>query len=95
MHILGQYWFYLAIPVFVTIYYFAQMYYRRSSIEIQRLEAVTRAPLFSYFSETLNGIASIRAYQKEADFSEHNIAKLDYHNRFAHPFAPSSTLFLS
>ena len=80
---LGQPWIYLAVPFFVVIYYLAQLYYRRSSIEIQRLEATTRAPLFSYFSETLNGISTIRAYRVENEFLERQKEKLEYHNRYA------------
>jgi hypothetical protein len=46
----------------VVIYYLISSFYRRTSVELQRLEALSRSPLLSHFSETLAGRASIRAY---------------------------------
>lgn len=38
-------------------------YYRRSNIELQRLDAVSRSPIYAHFSETLSGVETIRAYR--------------------------------
>lgn len=51
---LGTPWFLLSIPPFLLIYWYLQHIYRKSAIAIQRLESLTRAPLFSDFSESLS-----------------------------------------
>jgi ABC-type multidrug transport system fused ATPase/permease subunit len=55
-------WFLTAMPVFGLIYCGA--YYLSSSAtrDLQRLEAVSRSPIFTQFSETLNGLSTIRAF---------------------------------
>lgn len=37
-------------------------YYRRTSRELQRLDSISRSPVYNHFSETLNGVDSVRAY---------------------------------
>lgn len=41
---------------------FIQEYYRRTSVDLRRLEALARSPLYSHFSETLEGVSTLRAY---------------------------------
>lgn len=50
---LGAPWILLALPPFAVFYYLLQRRYRYSSIEIQRSESLTRAPVYSLLSETL------------------------------------------
>lgn len=40
-----------------------QEYYRKSVVDLRRLESVAYSPLYSHFSETLDGVSTIRAYQ--------------------------------
>ena len=51
---MGAPWFLIIIPPFIAVYWFIQHYYRKSSIEVQRIEAVSRAPVYSDFSESLS-----------------------------------------
>ena len=44
------------------VYYLVQKWFRKSSTEIQRIENITRSPIFSDFSQTLSGTSTIRAY---------------------------------
>ena len=37
-------------------------YYRRTSRELQRLDSISRSPVYNHFSEMLNGVDSVRAY---------------------------------
>lgn len=37
------------------------MFYVRSSREIKRLEAISRSPVYSFFSSTIDGLANLRA----------------------------------
>ncbi|CAC5426428.1 ABCC9 [Mytilus coruscus] len=56
-----------AIPLFI-LYYLIQLFFRASARELQRLDNTTKSPIFSHFSETLNGLQTIRAYRAEKRF---------------------------
>ncbi|XP_065007832.1 ABC transporter C family member 13 isoform X1 [Musa acuminata AAA Group] len=57
------------------IYRKLQFYYRCTSRELRRLDSVSRSPIYSSFTETLDGSCTIRAFKKEeifmARFLEH------------------------
>ncbi|EHY51906.1 ATP-binding cassette transporter yor1 [Exophiala dermatitidis] len=58
------YFHYFAValgPLFI-LFLFASSYYRSSAREIKRHEAVLRSNVFARFSESISGVASIRAY---------------------------------
>merc|ERR1711871_1531614 len=50
------------------LYYRAQKFFRKSSTEIQRLESISKSPIYANFSETLNGIATVRAFGDQEVF---------------------------
>ena len=70
------------IPILIG-YWYLQKYYRKTSVELKRLDNVTRSPLFALFSESLGGSgqATIRAYDATQRFFERNKALLDQNNR--------------
>ena len=45
---------------------------RRGAIRLQRLEATTRSPIYSRFSELLNGLSTVRAYNQTKRFKVAN-----------------------
>ncbi len=47
----------------------------------QRLDAILRSSLYSHFSESLSGIATIRAYSEEDRFLKENRDWVDIENR--------------
>ncbi|XP_038982338.1 ABC transporter C family member 13-like isoform X1 [Phoenix dactylifera] len=57
------------------VYRKLQFYYRSTSRELRRLDSVSRSPIYSCFTETLDGSSTIRAFRKEefflARFMEH------------------------
>ena len=55
----------ILIPVIpaMKIYGSFAKYFRSTSRELQRLESVSRAPIFAQFGETLAGTSTIRAYR--------------------------------
>eukprot|EP00600_Ochromonadales_sp_CCMP1393_P017669 CAMPEP_0175031920 /NCGR_PEP_ID=MMETSP0005-20121125/21113_1 /TAXON_ID=420556 /ORGANISM="Ochromonas sp., Strain CCMP1393" /LENGTH=1650 /DNA_ID=CAMNT_0016292283 /DNA_START=12 /DNA_END=4964 /DNA_ORIENTATION=+ len=64
------------IPIF-AFYYFAQRYYIRTSRELTRLENTSRSPIYALFSETLDGLTTIRAYKSERRLISKNNRLLD------------------
>ena len=63
------------------IYYILQKYYRRSYIEMQRLDAVSRSPIYAHFSESLAGVETIRAYNLKSSFAISSDRKVDVNHR--------------
>ena len=52
----------IVIVIAAIFYYIAQHNFRRSNTDIQRIESLTRTPIFSDFQAVLAGSPSIRAY---------------------------------
>ncbi|GMF61590.1 unnamed protein product [[Candida] boidinii] len=61
------------------------MYYLATSRELRRLDSVSRSPIFAHFQETLNGVATIRAYGQLDRFSFLNKYKMDKNMAAYHP----------
>uniref|UniRef100_J3MBW1 MRP-like ABC transporter n=2 Tax=Oryza brachyantha TaxID=4533 RepID=J3MBW1_ORYBR len=59
----------ILVPLWL-IYSKVQFYYRSTSREVRRLDSVARSPIYSSFTETLDGSSTIRAFQKEGFFLE-------------------------
>uniref|UniRef100_H3H6K0 ABC transmembrane type-1 domain-containing protein n=1 Tax=Phytophthora ramorum TaxID=164328 RepID=H3H6K0_PHYRM len=73
----ASYWIALTyIPIFLIFLYTGQ-YFKKTSREIKRLEGVTRTPVYTLFSETLSGLATIRAFRMEDNFTEQNRRVVD------------------
>ncbi|KAG8814736.1 hypothetical protein FRC17_000994 [Serendipita sp. 399] len=70
-------------PLFVitVLYYYMAVFYRHSAREIKRLDAILRSSLYSHFSESLSGLATIRAYGETERFRQENIKRMDVENR--------------
>ncbi|ODO00356.1 hypothetical protein I350_06992 [Cryptococcus amylolentus CBS 6273] len=81
--IITVYLHYFIIIIFgvgIGYWYFA-MYYRTSSRELKRLDSMLRSLLYSHFSESLSGIATIRAYSETPRFIKDNTYYVDLENR--------------
>jgi len=76
-------YFLIAIIPLGLLYFYVQRYYLATSRELKRLESVTRSPIYSHFSETLSGIATIRAYSHQTRFIIQNEDKLNT-NQFSY-----------
>jgi ATP-binding cassette subfamily C (CFTR/MRP) protein 1 len=62
-------YFAIALVPLGTLFLFAASYYRASAREVKRHEAVLRSHVFAKFGEALSGVASIRAYGLENQFT--------------------------
>ena len=61
-------WLLFALTPIAVLAGVISRYYLKTSRELQRLESVSRSPVFSHFSETLDGLDTIRTRKKEKDF---------------------------
>ncbi|WWC87583.1 uncharacterized protein L201_002473 [Kwoniella dendrophila CBS 6074] len=65
---------------YFILMYFA-MFYRSSSREVKRLDSMLRSLLYSHFSESLSGLATIRAYGETDRFIKENAYYMDLEDR--------------
>ena len=63
-------WIILAAVPLLIAFFTVGRHYNKTFREMRRLEALNRSPVFSHFSNTLEGLATIRAYKKENSFLE-------------------------
>lgn len=73
------------VPLFFVgiAFFIVQEYYRPSSVDLRRLESVSRSPLISHFTEAVDGATTIRAYDGQARSRATNAAAMDDVNRFS------------
>ncbi|CAH1800691.1 unnamed protein product [Owenia fusiformis] len=72
--------FLLAVLPLCICYFAIQRFYISSSRELQRLDSVSRSPVFAQFSETLGGLPTIRAYRAQERFKDKNLGSIDSNN---------------
>jgi ABC-type multidrug transport system fused ATPase/permease subunit len=81
--LVSVYFPYFLIAIFVVFwgYLYFWQYYRASSREIKRLDSILRSLLYGHFTETLSGLATIRAYGETERFRRENASYIDLENR--------------
>ena len=81
--VIGISTYYVLVPFvpIVSLFIFVQGYYRNTSIKLKRLDAVSRSPLYSHFSESLDGMSTIRAFNAKSRMIESNSTKLDVNQK--------------
>ncbi|OSX72672.1 hypothetical protein BU14_0415s0017 [Porphyra umbilicalis] len=77
------------VPAFVvplaaisTLFFIVQEYYRPCGLDLRRLESVSRSPLISHFTESVDGATTIRAYNGQARARATSAEAMDEVNRF-------------
>ncbi|KAH8810160.1 hypothetical protein DL96DRAFT_1716877 [Flagelloscypha sp. PMI_526] len=60
--------------------------YLNTGRDLRRMEANTRSPIFSTFSELLDGIVTVRAFSKETQFLEEFYGKVDLTTKMWYTF---------
>jgi len=76
----GSYWLLILLAVALVTFLGLVFYYRPTSIQVQRLEALSRAPIYSHLTETIDGASTIRAYRMTQAFQVANMNKIDRNN---------------
>ncbi|OJA12951.1 hypothetical protein AZE42_07484 [Rhizopogon vesiculosus] len=69
--------FLIAVVPLTWFYYRVTVYYLATSRELKRLDAVSRSPIFAWFSESLAGLSTIRAYEQQSVFIADNARRID------------------
>ncbi|KAG9061584.1 hypothetical protein KI688_007163 [Linnemannia hyalina] len=70
----------LILPL-AGLYYFFSGYYRSTSRELKRLDSTLRSNLYAYFTESLTGMATLKAYKRVDRAIRINQEKMDSSNR--------------
>ena len=70
----------VVIIIAFIVYYYIQSSFRRANTDIQRIESVSRSPIFTDFQGVLLGSPSIRAYGHQERFIDGIEKKLDTNN---------------
>ncbi|KAK0467750.1 multidrug resistance-associated ABC transporter [Desarmillaria tabescens] len=65
----------------IVLYYSVSLYYRRTSVETKRLGSLMRSALYRSYSETLTGLATIRAFNSQDRCVRSAESSLDSENR--------------
>ncbi|KAL2198275.1 P-loop containing nucleoside triphosphate hydrolase protein [Corynascus similis CBS 632.67] len=71
----------VSIPVLIIILWVIQKFYLRTSKQLRLMDIEAKAPLSSFLLETLQGIVSIRAFDRTNEFSSRNSELLNYSQR--------------
>ncbi|KAG1740326.1 P-loop containing nucleoside triphosphate hydrolase protein [Suillus lakei] len=69
--------FLIAVVPLTWFYSKVTAYYLATSRELKRLDAVSRSPIFAWFSESLAGLSTIRAYDQQSVFIANNARRID------------------
>lgn len=83
-------WLVLLLPVLLVIFFYLRRKYMASTREIKRWEAVTRSPIYSDFSATLEGLITLRAYRLQAPVTNLFLHQIDVNSRAWFSFLMSS-----
>ena len=79
-------WFLVAVGVVMVVYSAFALYYRASARELKRLDAILRSSLYAHFSESLAGLATIRAYGETERFKKESEDRVNIENRFVRTY---------
>lgn len=65
-------WLALAYPLMIAVLWVIQSFYLKTSRQLRLLDLEAKAPLYSHFIETLNGITTIRALGWKEESKKHS-----------------------
>lgn len=77
----------LITPFLYFSYRRTQRMYLATSRELKRLDSLAFSPIFSNFSEIVNGLQTVRAFRKQQAFLANNLVIIDYSSRFTWPIS--------
>ncbi|OMJ27757.1 Multidrug resistance-associated protein 4 [Smittium culicis] len=60
----------ISVPFILIIFFYLRNLYMKTSRQVKRIESVSRSPVYSLLSETLDGLVTIRSYSAQPKFLE-------------------------
>ncbi len=83
--IIAVFW-YMAVPLvpLAALFWSIQAFFRKTSVELQRLVSLSKSPVLAHFGEVLSGLPTIRAYQEQGRFIVDNERKLYMNQKCQH-----------
>lgn len=69
------------IIVILPIFYYLYRYYSKTYRQLKKIESLTRSPIYSLFSSSVNGLTSIRAFKVEDSFIQTYLERIDANTR--------------
>jgi len=70
-------WALAVVPFLVAILVYLLNSFSAALKEAARMESVTNSPTITHLGETINGVSTIRAYERTADFENKQCELLD------------------
>ncbi|KAM8705385.1 hypothetical protein ACLKA7_009792 [Drosophila subpalustris] len=86
-------WYLLVTFILVCIFYLLRSFYLTTSRDVKRLEAITRSPIYSHLSASLNGLATIRAFGAQKELISEFDNFQDMHSSGFYMFLATSRAF--
>ncbi|KAF1329529.1 Abc transporter c family member 2, partial [Globisporangium splendens] len=77
-----SFWVGLSYLPMLLIFVVTGLYFKKTSREVKRLDGISRTPVFNLFGETLNGLATIRAFKMQDKFVKLNKEAVDNNATF-------------
>jgi len=68
------------LPI-VLVYLGVRQYFRATAREMQRIESISRSPVFNHLAETLNGATTIRAFSLQNQWLETAYQRIEWAHR--------------
>ncbi|KZL77916.1 ABC multidrug transporter [Colletotrichum tofieldiae] len=73
----GAHYFAAVIPFCILPLYFLQKFYLKTSRQMRHLDLESKSPLYTHFTEALNGVVTIRAFGWQPEFVKEQLRLLD------------------
>ena len=74
----------IILPVSIIFFVFGWLYVRTAR-QLRRIVSISRSPIYSHFSESLEGVSIIRAFDKEERFVEECEKRIDFNHKCSYP----------
>ncbi|ETO01991.1 ATP-binding cassette, sub-family C (CFTR/MRP), member 3 [Reticulomyxa filosa] len=78
-------WFVIMVLPLGILYWWVQKYFISTSRELRRISSLMNSPIYSHFSESLEGAIIIRAFGKQDEFSSRNKQMIDADHESYYP----------
>ncbi|KAK7154854.1 hypothetical protein R3I93_009716 [Phoxinus phoxinus] len=86
-------WILIPVLPLLIFFLFLRRYFLRTSRDVKRIESITRSPVFSHLSSSLQGLWTIRAFKAEERFQQSFDAHQDLHTEAWFLFLATSRWF--